>query len=215
MISPPHCYAILPSFLAHTRTLRICRTALRGGNRFDCKLLGSGYLLVIRLQGLLLAPQRSGTSSNRPALHSAVITRIFTTFKPTGLSTRAGASMLSRRLPDPSILSRQQHQARSSLAAVCSPQQQWPAQSNRFDRSIARFQAQHEQQPAAETLQQEVASTSARVQQAAVAVPRPAVPAARHGKAAAALCLLAALQSKWQQLAVWCRQHRVQQLLWG
>jgi hypothetical protein len=23
------------------------------------------------------------------------------------------------------------------------------------------------------------------------------------------------LQSKWQQLAVWCRQHRVQQLLWG
>lgn len=121
--------------------------------------------------------------------------------------------LLTKRLSDPAIVSsRPQHGSRSSLALACSTKQQWASQPHRFDRAIACSQAQHEQQLAAEDVQQECASTSA-VQ--AAAPPLAAAQAAKHGKAAAALYLMSKLQSKWQQLAVWCRQHRVQQLLWG
>lgn len=120
--------------------------------------------------------------------------------------------LLTKRLADTAIVSRQSHQSRSSLAPTCSPQQQCLPQTHRYDRAIACFQAQQEQQLAAEVVQQECASTST-VQ--AAAAPVAAAQAAKHGKAAAVIYMMSKLQSKWQQLAVWCRQHRVQQLLWG
>jgi hypothetical protein len=119
--------------------------------------------------------------------------------------------LLTKRLPESAIGSRQPHQPRSSLAACCSPQQQWPRNLRHFDRTIAcvQRQQQEQQQLAADAVQQECASTSAAQQ------PLPAPQAAQHSKAAAASYLMSKLQQKWQQLGVWCKQHRVQQLLWG
>jgi hypothetical protein len=80
-------------------------------------------------------------------------------------------------------------------------------QSIRQGSTIACVQPQqHEQHLVPDVEQQECASTAA---------PLDSNSAVRFSKAAAAALVLSKLQSKWRQLAVWCRQHRVQQLLWG
>lgn len=118
--------------------------------------------------------------------------------------------LLSKRLPEAVLLGRQPQQFRSNLAAAPSTPQQRIAQSQRFDRTIACVQPQqHEQHLQTEVVQQERASTSA------CTAPLPIGQAAKTSRAVAAVYVLSKLQRKWQQLASWCKQHRVQQLLWG
>lgn len=154
--------------------------------------------------------------SQAPKLYTVLAPSPFLSFSTVTYTKQAsnpklGTMLLTKRLPESAIGSRQPHQVRSVLAACCSPQQQWARHTRHFDRTIACVQRpqQEQQQLAADAVQQECASTSA------VQHPLPAPQAAGHSKAAAAAYLVLKLQQKWQQLALWCKQHRVQQLLWG
>lgn len=125
------------------------------------------------------------------------------------LLSKQSAGMLAGRRAQPQQL----------RSAAASAQQQCGPHSARFERAIACVQAQQhdqqQQQAGVEQQQQQqqecCASTSAPLQAAAI----PAASSSRNIKAATALYVVSKLHSKWQQLAAWCKQHRLQHLLVG